>query len=110
MNIEAFDKWQIEVTEYYVKINGQIVTPQAQVLSDMMAKDEELGLYQPTDCDGTPLEYGDEMVCVKEFTCGSGINWKVGDEVDYESQSHIEDMDYHWKEFTNSELKNFRKI
>ena len=71
MNIEAFDKWKIEVTEYYVRVNGETVATgyipigksketQEQVLSDMMSKDEELGLYdQPTDCDGTHLEYKD---------------------------------------------------
>jgi len=108
MKIEAFDKWKIEVTEDYVKINGQIVTPQAQVLSDMMSKDEELGLYdQPTDCDGTPLEYGDEMVCVKEFTDIDGVTWRELEESPYRK---IQKINPKYSEFTHSELKNFRKL
>jgi len=112
MKIEAFnDKWKIEVTEDYVKVNGQIVAPQEQILSDMMAKDEGLGLYdQPVDCDGTPLEYGDELICVKPFTCQSGDNYTVNCEADYDPQFIIEARAYHWKEFTHSELKNFRKF
>jgi len=108
MKIEAFnDKWKIEVTEDYVKVNGQIVAPQEQILSDMMAKDEGLGLYdQPVDCDGTPLEYGDRIVCVKEFDCGSGFHWEVGDMDVYFKQSNL----LHSKELTPSELKNFRKL
>jgi len=108
MKIEAFnDKWKIEVTEDYVKVNGQIVAPQEQILSDMMAKDEGLGLYdQPVDCDGTPLEYGDEMVCVKDFYDSDDFRWGVGAECYYEKQLPTI---YH-TEFTHSELKNFRKV
>jgi len=77
MKIQAFN-WQIEVTEDYVKVNGQIVAPQDQA----------------TDCDGTPLNYGDEMVCIKDFTDYDGTHWWVGEKV--------------WH--TTYELKNFRKV
>ena len=110
MKIEAF-KWQIEVTEYYVRVNGETVATgyipigksketQEQVLSEMMSKDEELGLYQPTDCDGKTLEYGDELICVNPFTCSDGDNFKVNDGADMTDLT----------EFTISELKNFRKV
>ena len=119
MKIEAFNKkWIIEVNEYYVRVNGETVATgyipigksketQEQVLSDMMSKDEELGLYdQPTDCDGTPLEYGDEMICVKEFTCSGGIDWKVGDKDYHYYKSDLAPF----SEFTYSDLKNFKKV
>ena len=145
MKIKAF-KWDIEIQEYYVKINGETVATgyiplgrsneqiissdkdadvffdsvfnakepnqllkdasQEKVLSDMMAKDEKLGLYQPTDCDGTPLRYKDKLICAKDFTCSSGFNWKVGDREIYFKQSNL----LHSKELTHSELKNFRKV
>ena len=121
MKIQAFN-WDIEVTEYYVKVNGETVAtgyiptsrskePQEQILSDMMAKDEELGLYnQPTDCDGTPLNYGDRIVCVKEFTCKDGLYWEIGYEEYYAHQSLFSSYTTKIKEFTPSELKNFRKV
>jgi len=61
---------------------------------------------QPTDCNGTPLEYGDEMVCVKDFYDSDDFRWGVGAECYYEKQLPTI---YH-TEFTHSELKNFRKV
>jgi len=179
MKIEAFsDKWNIEVTEYYVKVtssNGKTATmtdyntdfskvlgviiydeevaPQDQIISsdkdadvffdsvfnakepNQLLKDASqdqptdiegykwgnikrdgrstinelnsaISKDQPTDHDGTPLEYGDRIVCVKEFDCGSGFHWEVGDMDVYFKQSNL----LHSKELTPSELKNFRKL
>ena len=91
MKIEAF-KWQIEVTEYYVRVNGEIVA--TGYIPTSRSKDT------PTDCDGTPLEYGDELICVNPFTCSDGDNFKVNDGADMTDLT----------EFTISELKNFRKL
>ena len=103
MKIEAFnDKWNIEVTESYVRVNGETVA--TGYIPTSRSNDK------PTDCDGTPLEYGDRLICVKPFTCQSGDNVKVNDEADYEPQYYIDFNNYHWKEFTPSELKNFRKL
>jgi len=198
MKIEAFnDKWNIEVTEHYVKVtssNGKTATmtdyntdfskvlgviiydeevaPQEQIISsdkdadvffdsvfnakepNQLLKDasqeqptaeqvlerienkkisnsghytkeeliffaeyfakiyhkEQLGLSQPTDCDGTPLNYGDRIVCVKEFTCKDGLYWEIGYEEYYAHQSLFSSYTTKIKEFTPSELKNFRKV
>ena len=89
MKIQAF-KWNIEVTEDYVKVNGEIVEPQ----------------NQPTDCDGTPLRYFDDLICVKPFTDSEGIHWLVGETGWHSRQDGLIDE----LEFTHSELKNFRKV
>ena len=172
MKIQAF-KWDIEVTEYYVKVNGETVATgyipigrsNEQIISsdkdadvffdsvfnppepnqalkdaeqalerienkkisnsghytkeeliffaDYFAKiyhKEQLGLSQPTDCDGTPLEYGDKIVCVEPFTCEDGLDWFIGEEEIHRSQRIIDSEKIHKTEFTPSELKNFRKV
>ena len=102
-----------EYYQYKLKLLGisgvvSSLPTKEQILSDMMAKDEELGLYdQPTDCDGTPLEYGDEMVCVKEFTDIDGVTWRELEESPYRK---IQKINPKYSEFTHSELKNFRKL
>ena len=96
MKIEAF-KWNIEVTEYYVRVNGETVA--TGYIPTSRSNDI------PTDCDGKPLEYGDEMVCVKDFYDSDGFRWEVGEMGCYVSQSSMG----HYTEFTHSELKNFRK-
>ena len=87
MKIEAFN-WKIEVTINEVKVNGQVFVPSEKVLPE-----------QPTDIDGTPLEYGDNMVCVEDFKDEWLIDWRAGEKW---VMSH--------NEFTPSELKNFRKL
>ena len=93
MKIQAF-KWNIEVTEYYVRVNGETVA--TGYIPTSRSNDK------PTDCDGKPLEYGDEMVCVKEFTRADGLYWEVGENEIYLNQEYLN--------FTHSELKNFRKV
>ena len=73
-------------------------------LNSAMSKD------QPTDCDGTPLKYGDEIVCVEPFTCEDGLDWFIGEEEIHRSQRIIDSEKIHKTEFTPSELKNFRKL
>jgi len=119
MKIQAF-KWNIEVTEDYVKVNGHIVASQEQIISEKDAEVffdsvfnppepnqalKDASQDQPTDCDGTPLEYYNELICVKEFTDSEGIHWRVG-----ETGWHSRQEDLIAEvEFTHSELKNFRK-
>ena len=129
MKIKAF-KWVIEIQEYYVKINGETVAtgyiPLGRSNEQIISSDKDADVFfesvfnakepnqalkeasqnQPTDCDGTPLKYGDRIVCVKEFDCGSGFHWEVGDMDVYFKQSNL----LHSKELTHSELKNFRKL
>ena len=117
MKIQAF-KWDIEVSEYYVRVNGETVAtgyiPLGRSNEQIISSDKDADVFfdsvfnppepnqalkeasqnQPTDCDGTPLKYGDEMVCVKDFTDSDGTHWWVGEKV--------------WH--TTYELKNFRKV
>ena len=130
MKIEAFNKkWIIEVNEYYVRVNGETVAtgyiPLGRSNEQIISTDKDADVFfesvfnapepnqalkdasqdQPTDCDGTPLEYYNELICVKEFTDSEGIHWRVG-----ETGWHSRQEDLIAEvEFTHSELKNFRK-
>ena len=128
MKIKAF-KWDIEIQEYYVRVNGETVAtgyiPIGRSNEQIISTDKDADVFfdsvfnapepnqalkeasqnQATDCDGTPLSYGDRIVCVKGFTCRSGVDWEVGDEEVHYCKSDL----YYAYEFTPSELKNFRK-
>ena len=97
MKIQAF-KWNIEVTEYYVRVNGETVA--TGYIPTSRSNDI------PTDCDGTHLEYWDKLICVKEFTNSDRIKWSIGQEWKYYKASGLTSF----SEFTPSELKNFRKV
>ena len=129
MKIKAFN-WDIEIQEYYVKINGETVAtgyiPLGRSNEQIISSDKDADVFfdsvfnapepnqalkdasqnQATDCDGTPLRYFDNLICVKPFTDSEGIHWLVGETGWHSRQDGLIDE----VEFTHSELKNFRKL